>query len=165
MVSKNNILISDDGYALLSDFGLAGLVDEIAGQEKNTTTTAGSLRWQAPELLCMEEEDLDGTKTLASDIWAFACTVFEVCTFKFTWRFSDETMKLLDDNLPYHWYNYDYGIMKAIYRNQRPVRDKDKRSSLSRDLSERLLRTCWSREASKRPGIEEVLGKLQNFNM
>jgi len=147
-IKGNNILISDDGYALLSDFGLAGFVDEFAGREKNTTTLAGSLRWQAPELLCMEEEDLDGPKTLASDIWAFACTVFE----------------LLDDNLPYHWYNYDYGIMKAIYKNQRPVRDRDKRSSLSKDLSEKFL-SCWSRKASERPGIEEVVEKLQNIDI
>ncbi len=115
----------------------------------------------------MEEEDLDSPKTLASDIWAFACTTFEVCTFKFTWRFSDseEITQLLDDNLPYHWYNYDYGIMKAIYNNQKPVRDGDKRSSLSKDLSERLLGTCWYRKASERPRIEEVVEKIQNVNM
>jgi serine/threonine protein kinase len=151
----------------LSDFGLAGFVDQFAGQEKNTTTLAGSLRWQAPELLCMEEEDLDGSKTLASDIWAFACTVFEVCTLKFSWRSSDseERTQLLDDNLPYHWYNYDYGIMKAIYKNQRPVRDRDKRSSLSKDLSERFLGTCWSHKALERPGIEEVVEKLQSIDI
>ena len=77
-VFQNNILISDDGYALLSDFGLAGLVEDLAGAEHTTTSMAGSLRWQAPELLLMEDEDTVSPKTLASDVWAFACTVFEV---------------------------------------------------------------------------------------
>lgn len=80
IVHKNNILVSDDGYALLSDFGLAGLVSEYAGAECNTTSMTGSLCWQAPELLLDEDSDEVCPKTLASDIWAFTCTIFEVCT-------------------------------------------------------------------------------------
>ena len=159
--SKNNILISDDGSALLSDFGLAGFVTEFVGAEHSTTTMAGSLCWQASELLLNEDDD-NPPKTLASDIWAFACTVFEVCTFAPDDSVTHKTMQLLDGRLPYHWYKYDSAVIRAICKGQKPVRETDERSRLSTSLSDSLA-ACWSLEASERPSIEEVVDKLEKI--
>ena len=122
---------------------------------------AGSLCWQAPELLLNESDD-EPPKTLASDIWAFACTVFEVGTFAFGDSVTQKTMQLLDGRLPYHWYKYDYAVIRAICKGQKPVREKDERSRLSISLSDSLV-ACWSSDASERPSIEEVVEKLEKF--
>ncbi|KAK2467270.1 hypothetical protein APHAL10511_000819 [Amanita phalloides] len=139
-IKGNNILVSDDGYALLSDFGLASVVEDYAGAENNTTTLAGSLRWQAPELLSIDD-DVSSAKTLASDVWAFACTAFE----------------LFDGELPYLWLNYDFAILRAIYKGQMPIKEKGEASRL--EMMENL-KSCWNYEAAGRPGIEEVVEKL-----
>ena len=123
---------------------------------------AGSLCWQAPELLLSEDDDNNPPKTLASDIWAFACTIFEVCTFAFHDLVTHETMQLLDGRLPYHWYKYEYAVIRAICKGQKPVREKDKRSRLSTSLSDSLV-ACWSLEAHERPSIEEIVDKLEKI--
>ena len=81
-------LVNDDGRAMLTDFGLAKVIEELAGPTGNTTSTfAGCVRWQAPELICGTRSDqVDDTgdapkpssPTFASDIWSFGCTVYEV---------------------------------------------------------------------------------------
>lgn len=65
-----NILVSDDVHVLLCDFGLTKLASS------STTTSlksAGSLRWQSPELW-----EADQSKTYASDTYAFGMTIAEV---------------------------------------------------------------------------------------
>ncbi|KAJ6486722.1 kinase-like domain-containing protein, partial [Mycena sanguinolenta] len=80
----NNILISDDGNACLSDFGLATSIDDAdstAAVVTSSSNRAGSVRWFAPELI-------DPTKfgcpkfmrTKASDVYAYACVCLELYT-------------------------------------------------------------------------------------
>ncbi|KAJ6486751.1 kinase-like domain-containing protein [Mycena sanguinolenta] len=79
-----NILISDDGNACLSDFGLAMSIDDADSTTAGATSSsnrAGSVRWFAPELI-------DPTKfgcpkfvrTKASDVYAYACVCLELYT-------------------------------------------------------------------------------------
>ena len=85
---QNNTLVNDDGRAMLTDFGLAKVIEELAGPTGNTTSTcAGSVRWQAPELIFdtgSEQDDDMGdapkpsSPTPASDVWSFGCTAYEV---------------------------------------------------------------------------------------
>jgi serine/threonine protein kinase len=77
----SNILISDDGNACLSDFGLASPfsdTDSTAGITASSNR-AGSVRWFAPELI---EPESFGCKrfmrTTASDVYAYACVCLEV---------------------------------------------------------------------------------------
>lgn len=87
------MLVNDEGHAVLTDFGLSKVLVELTGPSGNTTTTiAGSVRWQAPEQMFdddeeSEEEVCDISKhsprpspapSLASDVWSFACTAYEV---------------------------------------------------------------------------------------
>lgn len=68
-IKAPNVLVSDNVHALLCDFGLSKFDD-------GTTTTglkgAGSLRWQAPELLGGER------KSFESDVYAFGMMIAEV---------------------------------------------------------------------------------------
>lgn len=69
-IKGTNILVSETVHALLCDFGLTKFATS------NTSTalkSAGSLRWQAPELW-----DENRPKTYQSDTYAFGMTVTEV---------------------------------------------------------------------------------------
>ena len=91
MNTQNNILIDDDGHAVLTDFGLSKVIEELTGPTGNTTSMlGGTIRWQAPELIFDEhEEDEEGDSrksgpfpSLSSDVWSFACTAYEVKIFQ-----------------------------------------------------------------------------------
>ncbi|KAG8957881.1 hypothetical protein FRC00_003372, partial [Tulasnella sp. 408] len=73
-----NVLISDNIDAILCDFGLASLIsDESAPSGLSTTgPLKGTPRYMSPELLLENESK----HTLPSDIWAWACTVYEILT-------------------------------------------------------------------------------------
>ena len=79
LIVKGNILVSDDGQALLSDFEL-GYFSRSRPDKRCSASLAilraGSYQWMAYELLTT---DPSGTKASeASDIWAFAMVVIEV---------------------------------------------------------------------------------------
>jgi len=67
----SNILVSDEGSALLSDFGLSVL----AGDENSTSFPTRYHLW-------MSLETLTGEQTIKSDIWAWAMTTLELVSGK-----------------------------------------------------------------------------------
>jgi serine/threonine protein kinase len=71
--SKSNILIADDGQAIICDFGSAKLMWEIR-PSCDFVDTATSMRWQPPEVLLTKNVRV----ALSSDIWSVACTAYEV---------------------------------------------------------------------------------------
>lgn len=74
-VHQENVLISATGRALLADFGLACIVNEM-------TTTAssiisdGTLAFKAPELLY--SDSTRPAKTTATDVYAFGMLMYQV---------------------------------------------------------------------------------------
>lgn len=87
-----NILVGDDGQARLANlrsFSLSRCASDEETEPSATFHCAGSLRWQAPELL------RDGQKTgLASDIYAFGMTLLEALSEELPWGFmADEEVR------------------------------------------------------------------------
>jgi serine/threonine protein kinase len=78
-----NVLIDKDYEPRLTDFGLSHVMNEFA-------TLTGSLkhqsgRWTAPELMDPALPENEGTSlrvTPKSDVYAFACVCYEVCSSK-----------------------------------------------------------------------------------
>ncbi|KAG9036056.1 hypothetical protein FS837_001760 [Tulasnella sp. UAMH 9824] len=98
-IKASNILISDDGHALLCDFGLA---KSTYAQTSTALKGAGTLRWQSPELWDNEP------KSFASDVYAFSMTIVEVLT----------------GLVPFSNFESEVAVMLASYqRNERPVKD------------------------------------------
>jgi serine/threonine protein kinase len=68
---QRNVLIDGEGRGSICDFGLSIILD--GGPTGYTTSNfGGSLRFLAPELLD------EGTRTVETDIYAYACTCIEV---------------------------------------------------------------------------------------
>jgi len=75
---QNNVLITDSCRAVLTDFGLSQVIEELIGPTGNTTSPAqGAFRWMAPELVL--DDSLTLQLTFSSDVWSFGCTAYEVC--------------------------------------------------------------------------------------
>ncbi|KAJ7141851.1 kinase-like domain-containing protein [Mycena crocata] len=81
-----NILITPDWTACLTDFGLS-LFSDLSGRP---TTMGGNIRWMAPELIAPERFGLPFARTTASDVYAFGCVCIELYTDSLPWfRVSD----------------------------------------------------------------------------
>lgn len=84
MYLQANVLIDLHMNAVLCDFGLASFVGGSATSGLVTTTTLkGTPRYMSPEL----HLEGDCTHNLESDVWAWACTVFEVGFLRSASRF------------------------------------------------------------------------------
>lgn len=67
-VKPLNVLISDDGRVVLTDFGLATIVDE--GSVTGSGPILGSPQFVSPE------RARDGSSTIAADLWSFGATLY-----------------------------------------------------------------------------------------
>ncbi|KAG8895414.1 hypothetical protein FRB99_000603 [Tulasnella sp. 403] len=137
-VKAQNVLISGNDDALLSDFGLSKVVSSqtLAGLKN-----AAHFRFQAPELL-----ELGESRTPKSDVYAFGMLIYQV----------------LSGRLPF----YDASSQTAIYnivvqKRQRPPHDPMESSTgqpYTRlwDVAEK----CWAAEPGDRPSMRHVLVDL-----
>ena len=76
MTVQANILVSASGKACIGDFGLSSVTDMASicqkGNDASSSYFCGSANWAAPEVL------QSGQLSVKSDIYAFACVVYEV---------------------------------------------------------------------------------------
>lgn len=73
--------MSRSGRAYLADFGLSAIIDadmmKMTSINAGTTTGgSGTVRWQAPELIAGDNDNIRSSK--ASDIYALAGVFYEV---------------------------------------------------------------------------------------
>ncbi|KAF9460304.1 kinase-like domain-containing protein, partial [Collybia nuda] len=140
----DNVLISDEGHAMLNDFGLSSKT-----QQYGCDTLGGSLRWQAPELLFdsisdgREDEWISSPQSTKSDVWAFACTTYEV----------------LLGRLPYHDRQLNWAIIQEIMQGKGPLRPDDTLIHGSTKLLE-LMVDCWALRPSDRPCAVVIASRL-----
>ncbi|KAF9242817.1 kinase-like domain-containing protein [Melanogaster broomeanus] len=149
-----NILISDTGDALISDFGLSNVVEELSLTDANlraaqfgTSLLAGSTRWMAPELILTLVED-DGVPpiiTTESDVFSFACVCLEVAT----------------GELPYPHRHNDRAVTIDILRGVKPSRGARSISKLCCTETQQeafwdIVNRCWNTMPILRPTMTEV---------
>lgn len=80
-----NILILENGSVQLCDFGVSGIVEAHQAEPSKRFSVHGTPHWLAPELipsLLNNEFETDNPYGAEVDIWAYACTVYEMATGK-----------------------------------------------------------------------------------
>ncbi|KDR73275.1 hypothetical protein GALMADRAFT_72592 [Galerina marginata CBS 339.88] len=137
----NNVLITDEGRAVLSDFGLSQVVEDLGRPTGYTLSNPdfGPIRWQPPEFLENDEEPAMPT----SDVWSFGCTAYE----------------LLTSRIPYEHRSRDAQVIRDMQKGIKPPGPNDLLAFDSRVGS--LLDSCWSFTPAERPSMTDVQARLE----
>ncbi|KXN85983.1 Ribosomal protein S6 kinase alpha-5 [Leucoagaricus sp. SymC.cos] len=143
-----NILISDEGRGLITDFGASHITTATAA---SGTLSATTLRFTAPEMLLGDKKP-----SKEFDIWSVGCLFYEVLSRK----------------EPYYEYKYEVQIVAALSRKQPPMRpgtsadnteekddwddDFDQDWDTIDDQAWNLILKCCTPEPENRPNIATV---------
>lgn len=137
----DNVLVSDTGSALLSDFGLSRIVPEGNSSSlyrgDSSDFRIGRVVYEAPELHDGEP------RSWATDVFAFGMLIFHAYAGKQPFGFA---------------HNYLTAVV-ALYGGQRPNRSEITRDDFSDDLWE-LVKSCWKHEAKQRPRMSWVYRRM-----
>ncbi|KAF8151656.1 kinase-like domain-containing protein [Crassisporium funariophilum] len=146
-----NILVDETGYAIITDFGLSKVMEEMSESiNMGTSFFAGSTRWMAPELILALVED-DGVIppiTTSSDVYAFASVCLEIAT----------------GQLPYPNRTNDHSVTVDILRGIKPSRGST--CLLKLDIQGEtafwgILEQSWSVEPRLRPTMPHLVAFLE----
>ncbi|KAG8964315.1 hypothetical protein FRC05_003865 [Tulasnella sp. 425] len=145
-----NVLVNESLDAVLCDFGLATFIMESGVSSGLTTSKSpkGSTRYMSPELL-----DDEAKHTLESDVWAWACTTFEVLT----------------NSEPFPEAKADRAIIMALVFGRTPgsvdlldslVSSSHTTCHLTLDCLKSIIPGCWIMDSAKRPSSSEISDRL-----
>ena len=153
-----NVLLDANLHVQIADFGLTQL-----SEATNTKSGALHVNFAAPELFgYCEDDDFEDDDTLIrtqkSDVYAFGCLCYEV---RKNTRPADvpaehRIAQIHYDAIPFANKN-GMQIMALLVRGLHPPRLDEPPLS---DETWGLIRSCWAREASKRPTIEDVIENM-----
>ncbi|KAI6011821.1 kinase-like domain-containing protein, partial [Pisolithus marmoratus] len=137
----SNVLVSNDGRALLTDFGLPFLVD-LAFSIGTNATSKSSMNWTAPEGF-----DQWGL-TAEVDIWAFGMTALELFTRQ----------------QPFHDIELCSKVLSRITQGPAPPRpSNDSTCFRLTDSWWRICCSCWQHEPSSRPSILDIVSQIKQI--
>ncbi|KAI0077785.1 kinase-like protein [Panus rudis PR-1116 ss-1] len=149
----NNILIGDNGQALITDFGLSKIIEDMSesGTGSLASSLHGAIRWLAPEIVRLLKIDDSRVKlTKASDVYAFAA----VC------------MEILTEQLPYPNRRHNFAVMTA---KMEPV-PMSPADGVPRTLSYNgheefwdMMDRCWNVDCESRPHMTELREFFAHF--
>ncbi|KAF7354928.1 DH domain-containing protein [Mycena sanguinolenta] len=131
-----NILVTPSRRACITDFGLSSIVTELSVRMtfSSRNDRAGTVRYQAPELLKNERCNHYG-----SDVYAFACVAYEI----------------LSGKVPFFEITNDVAILLKVIEGVRPSRLELIPSDLWL-----LLDDCWHHQIDKRPTTTVISRQL-----
>ncbi|RLN94141.1 hypothetical protein BBJ28_00008327, partial [Nothophytophthora sp. Chile5] len=130
----NQILVSGEGVAMLTDFGLS-----FISSESRPEMTGGGVRWTAPE--CLTSEGL--APTFESDVYSFGMCVVEAVTNNLPWG-----VRLPDAAVMDH-------LRHRTFLNRPP--------EFESDAEWQFVRTLCAFEPNERPELSDVLKQIQQF--
>ncbi|KAF9259367.1 kinase-like protein [Marasmius fiardii PR-910] len=144
-----NVLVDEQGKCYLADFGLA--IASMTTTLLSSTTAGvgkGTTRWMAPELFPSAESKVDSTNPPdlnssknskpdiikpARDIYAFACTVYEIIAGK----------------IPFAHLKVDMQVIFQVLKGERPNHPAE--DVWCPDSIWALIEQCWAQESRLRP--------------
>ncbi|KDQ60143.1 hypothetical protein JAAARDRAFT_32519 [Jaapia argillacea MUCL 33604] len=143
-VKPSNILVDDNGRAILCDFGSTHILD---GTEFTAANLSRSCRFMAPELLptVIDDDSPPPTPTSTSDMWSLGCTIAQLVTCKkpyHTRRFSSQVVLSIVNGLPPY--------TEADFINARNMNEVDQCQVLWG-----VVERCWEMAPVRRPAVDE----------
>lgn len=140
-LKPENVLIDDEYFPKVCDFGLSRCFPESLSKSMNLAVTGqiGTPLYMAPELL--DDEEKYGTGV---DVYAFSILAYEIVAGK----------------QPFYELGKD---LNAITLRQKVLNGD--RPSLSDDIPEnmqKLLQRCWSQNPNERPSFDEIFQLLSS---
>ncbi|KDQ61359.1 hypothetical protein JAAARDRAFT_190139 [Jaapia argillacea MUCL 33604] len=133
----DNILISEEGKALVCDFGLTRRVELVASMTATPSGVSGlgHIRFSAPELF------QSARPTRESDVFAFGCLAIQIFT----------------GQQPYNHLTTDLQVLRAVSDGDIPLRPID-----LTDTWWDLIASCLEWYPSLRPSMAEIVDILMN---
>ncbi|KAF9450900.1 kinase-like protein [Macrolepiota fuliginosa MF-IS2] len=144
-LKAQNILVSDNGHALIADFGLSTIAMTATRGISSGTSTGCTTHWAAPELLT--ETDGHSKPTKPSDVWSFGCLCLEIFTGK----------------TPFYRCRESFQVFSALQKGEephQPRRGDDICKGLEKWLS-KMMFDCWNVNPRKRPTFEKIQDTLK----
>lgn len=139
----HNIVISKDGRAMITDYGVSSLVDAEFDQNAAISMPGGqSIRWMPPETM----EDFEEV-SLRGDIWTFGMTVLELFTRK----------------VPFHNLT---GLRSVIGRILTGLPDRPSGPETCYRMTDEwwdLCCLCWARDPWQRPSMPDVIKRIERI--
>ncbi|KDQ61866.1 hypothetical protein JAAARDRAFT_524820 [Jaapia argillacea MUCL 33604] len=143
-LKPSNILVNNNGRAVLCDFGSAHILD---GTESTVASLSGSCRSMAPELFptLIDDDSPSPVPTTMSDIWSLGCAIAQLITSKKPYRTrplnSQVILSIVNGILPYN---------EADFLNAQTISEADQ----CRDLWD-IVGRCWEMDPVRRPAVDE----------
>ncbi|KAG2126835.1 kinase-like domain-containing protein [Suillus clintonianus] len=149
-LTPSNVLINDEGRALLTDFGLSvilGILPDLSCAY--TDAKAGTLAWAAPELVLFDESSTSSSKDeqsppvrVENDMYSFACLMYLIVSGNPPWGHNAKSL----------------AIMKRLKAGDRPPGPGNIDARYWK-----LIVECWAQAPDSRPKISSVLRRLSNI--
>ncbi|KAJ6470341.1 kinase-like protein, partial [Mycena sanguinolenta] len=137
----DNIFITPSRRACIADFGLSSLItcmSSIQFTNSSKRSQGGTIRYQAPELHRGSHNDF------FSDIYAFACVVYELVTEK----------------APFPELYLDGAVITAVLAGRRRSRPAACLGMPALDRLWDLLQSCWQNQPEIRPTAVQLVERL-----
>jgi len=156
-----NILIDSHARARLVDFGLSIIKAEFEGT--SYSRVGGALRYRAPELLSISENDFSSILNYACDIYSYGSVTLQV---GIATSFDSRTIlhvahQILSGKIPYHDIRLEHHVLYELFRGVRPKRPSEPWVT---DALWEFIQHCWNGKQSDRPGINEVNDRMTEFH-
>ncbi|KAL5638093.1 hypothetical protein ACGC1H_002371 [Rhizoctonia solani] len=142
-----NILVAEDHTIKLMDFGSSTLKQEYTLKfETSSGPGAFSVRWAAPELLSVDEEE-EAKLTFETDIYALGMTFLEI----------------MSGRAPYHEFKKDTSIITRITKRILPKRPElgMPKGDIQADLLWSLMQDTWAHDPQYRPNASVVCDTIK----
>jgi len=157
-LKADNVVVSDQLKAQITDFGIAQIVD-VRGF---TTVTERNIRYTAPELMPEASDKLDSEASVTtipptkrSDIFSLGILFLQL----FHWQRNES--RLGQKGMPYNHVAFKPFLdVRLMVRIQGGERSRRERYSYIEDRHWNLICKCWASHPDERPTIVEVQNTL-----
>ncbi|KAG8735973.1 hypothetical protein FRC10_009948, partial [Ceratobasidium sp. 414] len=160
----NNVLVSNKGVPVITDFGNAVLQQGTLQFTETVKQSGFTPRWTAPEIL--DEREVKQSKE--ADVYALGMTILVLFALHIplTPKSHVNSQEIITGKLPYFYINNVIALMRAVgIKNETPKRPEESIPSNSQhgDVLWSLLQSCWEFEPEQRPSAAKVVAIMKGI--